>query len=129
MSHTALNTRIHASPELAQRLLDRRGRIRLRGTGHDPRDREERVRVQCLEQIHRLLEEVDDFLLRGVVDVTVGLEGADAGAVFAPFVLPEGFVVAALVFPVGGHVGEEDVGVVGGEDRAYVCVLTGFVAV
>ena len=48
---------------------------------------------------------------------------------FAPFVLPEGFVVAGVVFPVGLHVGEEGGGVVGLEDGGYVGVLAGFVAV
>ena len=64
-----------------------------------------------------------------VVDVAIRVEGGDAGAVFAPFVLPEGFVVAALVFPVGAHVGEEGGAAVGGEDGADVGVLAGFVAV
>ena len=64
-----------------------------------------------------------------VVDVAGGIEGGNAGAVFAPFVLPEGFVVARVVFPVGFHVGEEGGGVVGLEDGGDVGVLAGFVAV
>jgi hypothetical protein len=48
--------------------------------------------------------------------------------VFGPFVLPEGFVVALVVFPVGLHVGEET-GVGGLEDLGYVGVGTGIVTI
>ena len=47
----------------------------------------------------------------------------------APFVLPEGFVVAALAFPVDVHVREEVVGAVVLQDLSDVCVLAGLVAV
>ncbi len=47
----------------------------------------------------------------------------------APLVLPEGLVVAAVVFPVRVHVGEEVVAVEGFEDRSDVGVLAGLVAV
>ena len=124
-----LNTSIHAPPKRPQRLLHLRTRIRLRDTRHDARDSQKDIRIQRLEQVNGLLEEIDNFFLWGVVDVAVRVEGGDAGAVFAPFVLPEGFVVAAVVFPVGFHVGEEGCAAVGGEDGADVCVLAGFVAV
>ena len=74
-------------------------------------------------------EEIDDFLLRGVVGVAVRVEGADAGAVLAPLVLPEGLVVAAVVGPVGAHVGQEGVAAVGLEDLRDVGVLPALVAV
>ena len=47
----------------------------------------------------------------------------------APLVLPEGFVVAAFVFPIGVHVAEE-VGLTGGvEDGGDVGVCAGGIAV
>ena len=78
--------------------------VRLCGTGHDARVREERVRVQRREELQRLLEEVDHLLRGHVVGVAGCVKGADAGAVLAPFVLPERLVVAPVVFPVYGHV-------------------------
>lgn len=47
----------------------------------------------------------------------------------APLVLPEGFVVAGDVFPVGGHVGEEVGAAVRLQDLRDVGVLPRFVAV
>ena len=67
--------------------------------------------------------------MRGdVVGVAGGVEGADAGAVFAPLVLPEGFVVAAVVFPVDGHVVKQVVAVEVFEDPGDVFVLAFLVA-
>ena len=111
-----------------QRLPDLRIRIRLHGTGHDARVREERVRVQRGEELQRLFEIVDHLLRGHVVGVAGGVEGADAGAVFAPLVLPEGLVGALVVFPVDGHVVQEVVAVKVGEDLRYVGVLAGGVA-
>ena len=66
--------------------------------------------------------------MRGVAVVALGEESADAGAVFVPFVLPEGFVVAGGVFPVLGHVFEEGGAFVGFEDGGDVGVLARGVA-
>lgn len=57
-----------------------------------------------------------------MLGVAFGLEGRDAGAVLGPLVVPEGFVLALVVFPVGGHVGEEVGGAEGVENRADVGV-------
>lgn len=57
-----------------------------------------------------------------VVGVAARLERADAGAVFFPFVIPEAFVVALVVFPVGVHVAEEGGLAGGGQDGGDVCV-------
>lgn len=124
-----LNARINPAPKRAQRPLDLLARIRPRDTRQNPRNGQKNVRIQRLEEIDRLLEEIDDLLLRGVVDVAGRVEGGDAGAVLAPLVLPEGLVVAAVVLPVGFHVGEERGAAVGGQDGADVGVLSGFVAV
>ena len=43
--------------------------------------------------------------------------------------LPEGFIGAVVVFPVGLHIGEEGGGAVGLEDLRDVFVLAAFVAV
>lgn len=48
---------------------------------------------------------------------------------FAPLVLPEALVVAAVVFPVDAHVFEDVIAVVGLEDLRYVRVLARLVAV
>lgn len=48
---------------------------------------------------------------------------------FAPLVLPEALVVAAVVFPVDAHVVEDVIAVVGLEDLRYVRVLARLVAV
>ena len=98
---------VDASAAAAEGALDLRGGIRRRGGGGDPFLREGAVRVQRGEQVDCFLEEVDYFLLRRVGDVARGAEGADARPVLAPFVLPEGFVVPGLVFPVHGHVLQE----------------------
>lgn len=65
------------------------------------------VRIETLEKIHHLLEEIADFLLRGVVGVAAGIDGVDASAVLAPLVSPEALVVAVDVDPVVLHVGQE----------------------
>ncbi len=88
VSPAALDRRVDM-PIPHQRLPDLGIRIRLRGAGHDARVLEEGVRVQGGEELQRLLEEVDHLLRRHVVGVARGVEGADAGAVLAPFVLPE----------------------------------------
>ena len=66
-----------------------------------------RVGVQALEQLNRLVEEVKNLLLRGIVGVAVGIQRADTGSVLAPFMLPEGLVIPRLVFPICVHVIQE----------------------
>ena len=89
---------------LHQRFPDFGIGVRLRGAGHDAGVLEEGVGVQHREELERLLEEIHHLLRGHVVGVAGGVEGADAGAVFAPFVLPERLVVASVIFPVDGHV-------------------------
>ena len=91
-------------PGRLQRGDDRVARVRLAAIGRDPRVRQPGVGWQRLEQIHRLLEEIHHLLLGHVVGVATRLQGADAGAVLAPLVLPEALVVALVVFPIGVHV-------------------------
>ena len=62
------------------------------------------IAVQCLEQIYRLLEICDHFLLRCVRCVASGFQGANASPMLAPLMLPEALVVAFVVFPVRIHV-------------------------
>lgn len=66
-----------------------------------------RIAVKRLEQIDRLLEEGDDFLLRRVRGITLGIQCADTCSMFAPLVLPEALVVPVDVFPVCVHVAQE----------------------
>lgn len=100
----APNRRIHTAPMLPQRLLDLHSRIRLIRARHDALAFQELVAIQPLEQVYGFLEIIHNFFLRGVVVVAFGVEGADAGAVFVPFVFPEALVVAGVVFPILGHV-------------------------
>ena len=72
-----------------QRLADLGIGIRLRGTRHDPCVLEEIIRVKDREQLEGLFKVIDHLLCRDVVGITRRVKGADAGAVFAPFVLPE----------------------------------------
>lgn len=95
------------------------------------------VRIETLEKIHHLLEEIADFLLRGVVGVAAGIDGVDASAVLAPLVSPETLVVAVDVDPVVLHVGQEigatlfcqDVRDVGVGTRGVAAGLVGAVTV
>lgn len=65
------------------------------------------IRVEALEEIDRLLEEINHLLLARVVGVAARVEGADAGAVLSPLVLPKRLVVPLVVLPVGVHVVEQ----------------------
>lgn len=62
------------------------------------------VGIKTLEQINHLLEELADFFLWGIVAVALGVNGVDAGAVLAPFVGPEGLVIAVDINPIVLHV-------------------------
>ena len=111
-----------------QRFADLGVGVRLCATGHDARVLEERVRVQDREQLECLLEVIDHLLRGHIVGVAGGVEGADAGAMLAPFVLPERLVVALIVFPVHRHVVQQVVAVEVLEDLRDVFVLAAFVA-
>jgi len=87
------------------------------------------VGIQPLEEIHHLLEEVADLLLRVVVRVAAGLDGVDARAVLVPFVLPEALVVTLVVLPVGLHVVEQLRPALRPQDGRDVAVLARRVAV
>jgi hypothetical protein len=95
---------------LAQRGLDVCGGVCLAGGGHDACVRKERVRGQRLEERDGAVEEDGHFLRGLVVGVAGGVEGRDACAVLAPFVLPEGLVVTLVVFPVLLHVAQGLIG-------------------
>ena len=51
-----------------------------------------------------LVKVIYDILLRIIVAVAVRFQGTDTGAVLVPFVFPEIWVVAFVVFPVSAHV-------------------------
>lgn len=123
-----LNRRIDIPPR-HQRSPDLLIRIRLCSARDDTRVLQKGIRIQCREKLEGLLEEIDHLLRGDVIDIARRVKGADAGAVFAPLVFPEGFVVAAVVFPVHLHVVQEVVAVEGFEDLGDVFVLPGFVAV
>ena len=111
-----------------QRLPNLSISVRLRGTRHDARLLQKRIRVQDREELERLFKVIDDLLRGHVVGVAGRVKGADAGAVFAPFVFPEGFVLALVIFPVHCHVVQEIVAVEVLEDLGDVLVLSGFIA-
>ena len=102
--------------------------VRLRGAGNDARILEEGIRIQDREQLEGLFNVIDHLLRGHVVGVARRVESADAGAVFAPFVFPERFVLALVIFPVYCHVVQEIVAVEVLEDLRDVLVLSGFIA-
>jgi hypothetical protein len=113
-----LNTRaVHS-----QCRLNRRESVCLAGAGLDASSLEPLVTGQSLEQVDGFLEVVDNLFGSLVVAVAVGLECANTCAVLGPLVLPEGLVVALIVFPVRGHVGEEVVCAKRGQDGGNVGV-------
>jgi hypothetical protein len=109
--------------------LDFGGRVRLGGGGRDAGLREEVVRGEGLEQGDGAVEEDGDFFGGLVVGVADRVEGGDAGAVLAPLVLPEGLVVAFVVFPVLLHDFQGLVGAGGLQDFGDVGVGAARVAV
>jgi hypothetical protein len=68
--------------------------------------RQPRVGRKCLEQGHDPVEKVDGILCGLVVHVARRLQGADAGAVLLPLMLPEFLVgsVVGIILPVCPHV-------------------------
>ena len=116
-------------PWLGERFLNLFRRVRGRGGRKYFSLGKEGVRVEGLEEVDGLLEVGDHFLLRGVVGVATWLQGADAGSVLVPFVLPEVFVVALVVFPIGVHVAQEIGLAGGGDDGGDVVVFAARIAV
>lgn len=58
-----------------------------------------RKAVESLEEINSLLEIICYLFLSCIAVVAARCEGANAGTMFGPFVLPEGLIVALVVFP------------------------------
>ena len=110
-----------------QRLANLGIRVRLRGARHDARVLEKCIRVQDREELEGLFKVIDHLLRGHVVGVAGRVKGADAGAVFAPFVFPEGFVLALVIFPVYCHVVQKIVAIEVLEDLRDVLVLSGFI--
>lgn len=67
--------------------------------------------------------------MRLVVIIARGIEGADAGSVLAPLVLPERLVIALIIFPVGVHVREQVRLAERVENGSYVGVFARWVTV
>lgn len=99
-----------------QRAPDPVERVRLAGRGRDARVLQPPVRRQRLEQVDSRPEKVGRLLPGPVAVVAPGREGADAGAVLGPFVLPKGLVVALVVLPEPPHVGQGVGGAVARQD-------------
>ena len=113
----------------AEGCLDFGRSVRFSGGRGDSGFGEEFVGGQGLEEGDGAVEEDGDFGCGGVVGVAGRVEGRDAGAVFAPLVLPEGLVVALVVFPVLLHHGQGVVGARGAQDFGDVFVGAARVAV
>ena len=112
-----------------QRLPNLSIRIRLGGARHDARIFEKGICIQDREELESLLEIIHNFLRWYIIGVAIRVEGTDAGTVFAPFVFPEGLILALIIFPVYLHVVQEIVAVEMFKDLGDVFVLTSFVAV
>lgn len=92
---------------LGQDVLDVVDVVRLRVGGLDAGLCQPIVRGQLLEEADGAREEVGRLLALLVAVAVAGrIQGADAGAVLAPLVLPEALVVAPDVLPVLIHVVE-----------------------
>lgn len=102
--------------------------VGLGGGGDDAGGGEPVVRRQRLEEADGPREVVGHLVRGAVAGVALGVQRADARAVLAPLVLPEGLVVALVVLPVRLHRPER----AGGpllQDRGDVGVLPALVAV
>ena len=91
---------------LAQRIGNLCQGVRSSSAGRDTGISKPLVGRQGLEERAYAVEEVGHLLCRLVIGVAVRVKGADAGAVLAPFMLPEALVVALVVFPVRLHVAQ-----------------------
>ena len=62
------------------------------------------IAIQRLEQVDRLLEIDNDFLLRRIRGITFRLHGTNASAMLVPLMLPKALIITPVVFPIGFHV-------------------------
>ena len=98
-------------------------------TGNDACIFKERVCVKAFVKIDGASEEVYDLFLRFVVSVTRWFEGRNASSMLSPFVLPETFVVSAIILPVCVHETQKVGLTIRLENFGNVCVLTVFVTI
>lgn len=89
---------------------------------------QELICAESFEEVDSLLKEVGNFFLRGVVSVAGWLQGRIACAVLAPLVLPEGLVLALVIFPVCVHVTQQICLAEGLEDTGDIGVLARLIA-
>ena len=87
------------------------------------------VRRKSLKKIYCSLKEIWNLLLGLVVGIARWVKGADACAVLAPLMLPEGVVIVVVVLPVGLHVVEQRRLAKGGQDTGDIGVGAAGVAV
>lgn len=113
---------------LLQDALDLGEAVGLIGAGGDAGIREPLVCRESLEELDSASEEIRSLLGSLVVRVAVRVESGDASAVLAPFVLPEGLVLALIVLPILLHVVKSLTGSIGGEDITDVGVGSGSIA-
>jgi hypothetical protein len=125
----AAECHLDAGSLCSQRVLDGLECVCGRGAGCDARGGEPLVARQGLEERDGAVEVVNDFFGGLVLGVALWLERADAGAVLGPLVVPEGLVLALVVFPVCLHEGESVVCAKGLQDRRDVRVGARGVAV
>jgi hypothetical protein len=78
--------------------------VRLRVGRRDASPLKELVRIEGLEERHRLVEEAGHLVTCLVALIALRIERRDASAVFAPLVLPEGFTGASVGGPVLVHI-------------------------
>ena len=99
------------------------------GAGGDASSLEPVIGGQGLEERNNLVEVVNNLVTCVVVAVAAWLQGADAGSVGVPLVLPEGFGGLVVALPVGLHVGEEIILTGIREDVGDARVVSALVAV
>ena len=84
------------------------------------RERTDLVRIQPLEQINRLLEEITHFLLWLIAGIAAGVDGVDASTVLAPLVRPEVLVIPIDINPVLFHVVDQVTETLALQDRCDI---------
>lgn len=87
------------------------------------------IRVKALEEVDRLLEEINDLFLSRVIGVAAWVQGTDAGAMFAPLMLPETLIIPLIILPIRVHVIEKVSLAIRRDDVGYVGVCTVRIAV
>jgi hypothetical protein len=68
------------------------------------------------------VEKIDNFFLRSVICIALGIQGADTSAMLAPFMHPKSLVVATDILPILVHVFEDILSTSACQDGRYIAI-------